>query len=512
MQEGQTMQKAVSLISLATFALFSLVGATHAIQLGVPSYYSPGAAAFTTIANTGSKTGIMMLNIGNGEINPNDGSSYDSEPLGPWVTQSQESHTANTKVFCYVHSSYGARSLSLVEGDVDAYFSAGITVDGIFVDEADTTWANTGASYYEPLYNYIKSKYPGTLVAINPGTIPDGPNWMDYACDICMDFEDNYAKYSGVFVPSWVNEYPANRFWQAVLKSPTTTAAVDSCFATAAANNCGYLYVTNLTSKVNTYGALPNSTVWNEEVADATGPGGNFSNESAWNDGTNFYYQASYLGSYSHFNVLLDTDDNVLTGYRINGIGADDLIEDTGLFAATANGNTWSWSSDLAAVSETSPSSGTVLFSVPLSVIGSPAMAKIAFQGTDASYNPTNDPTVVSYVSSPIDASNAVTVTRGGLRYNIATHLYGQSITLTNTGSIAILGPISLVLTSLSSNASLYNAIGTTGTFLPASRPYVNAAGLAVGASEIVPLEFTDSNIQQSFTYTTQILAGSGPR
>ena len=112
----------------------------------------------------------------------------------------------------------------------------------------------------------------------------------------------------------------------------------------------------------------------------------------------------------------------------------------------------------------------------------------------------------------PADVSSQVTVTRGGFRYNFATKLYGQSVTLTNTGTAAITVPISLVLTNLSANATLADASGTTSAVLPAGRPYINAAPLAAGASETVPLEFTDSNIELGVTYTTQILAGLGTR
>src|SRR5438105_3202558 len=89
-----------------------------------------------------------------------------------------------------------------------------------------------------------------------------------------------------------------------------------------------------------------------------------FSNESAWTDGTNLYYQASYTGSYAHFNVYIDTDTNASTGYTINGIGSDYLIEDTGVYKSIANGSSWSWSSSIGSASLTYPSGGTVQFSV----------------------------------------------------------------------------------------------------------------------------------------------------
>jgi len=488
-------------VAAAVVELAHPAAAANAIQLGVPSYEFRGDSAFTTLQNAGAKVGMIILDPGNGEINPVD-TGYDSEPLGPWATQSHQSHSANTNVFCYVHSSYGARSLSLVEGDVDAYFAAGFTVDGIFIDEVSTSWSGTGSAYYAPLYQYIKTNHPGTLVAINPGTMPDGPNWMDYACDICMDFESNYSDYHGIYAPSWVFAYPSNRFWNAVINTPNDAASVDACFATAAQNNVGYLYVTDLTVNVNTYGSLPTANVWNEELADAatstvsgtppdapasltatagigkstlnwqvstdatwydlyrgTTPGGEdgrpiaaglrgttytdsavtngttyyykvaavnsggtgaasneanatpvaqFSGERAWDDGTNFYIQFAYGDPFAHFDLFLDTDNNPATGFTTKGIGADDLIEDTGLYVSTANGPSWSWNGSIATVSETFPATGTVKFSVPLATIGSPAIAKIVIQGDDSSWNATVDPAVVSYAQAQSLASITV--------------------------------------------------------------------------------------------------------
>jgi len=86
---------AIALAVFGTACVFSANNA-QAIQLAVPSYYNPGDAGFTTIENVGGKCGIAMINPGNGEINPNDGSTYDSEPLGPWVTQAQQIKNAGS--------------------------------------------------------------------------------------------------------------------------------------------------------------------------------------------------------------------------------------------------------------------------------------------------------------------------------------------------------------------------------------------------------------------------------
>ena len=53
------------------------------------------------------------------------------------------------------------------------------------------------------------------------------------------------------------------------------------------------------------------------------------------------------------------------------------------------------------------------------------------------------------------EASDQISVTRGGFRRNRATGRYVQEVTLTNNGVNHILGPVSLVLDGMSSNASL---------------------------------------------------------
>ena len=105
-------------------------------------------------------------------------------------------------------------------------------------------------------------------------------------------------------------------------------------------------------------------------------------------------------------------------------------------------------------------------------------------------------------------------VTRGGFRLNRATGRFVQTITLTNTVGTTTVGPVSLVLDGLSSNAALFNPTGTTSATTPAGSPFLNvqAGDLAVGASVTVTLEFTTSDSKKGITYTTRVLAGSGTR
>ena len=88
-----------------------------------------------------------------------------------------------------------------------------------------------------------------------------------------------------------------------------------------------------------------------------------------------------------------------------------------------------------------------------------------------------------------------------------------QTDTLTNNSANTITGPISLVLDSLSADATLFNATGSTDTLeLPAGSPYINTVvTLAPGQSVGVQMQFTDPT-RGAITYNTRVLAGPGLR
>jgi hypothetical protein len=114
------------------------------------------------------------------------------------------------------------------------------------------------------------------------------------------------------------------------------------------------------------------------------------------------------------------------------------------------------------------------------------------------------------------DVSAQVSVSRGSFRLNRKTDRYVQTVTLRNTSSSPITGPVSLVLDNLSSNATLFNTSGVTACAAPTGSSYVN---ISVGADNIlsagerarVTLEFVNSS-NQGITYTTRVLAGSETR
>jgi hypothetical protein len=113
----------------------------------------------------------------------------------------------------------------------------------------------------------------------------------------------------------------------------------------------------------------------------------------------------------------------------------------------------------------------------------------------------------------PTDVTSLVLVTPGGFVYNHTTQRVVQQVSLTNIGATVLPGSISLVLDSISSNASLFNQNGLTAVMPPLGSPYINVTGssLAPGASVTATLDFADPT-KQVITYTPRVLAGPGAR
>jgi RHS repeat-associated protein len=119
---------------------------------------------------------------------------------------------------------------------------------------------------------------------------------------------------------------------------------------------------------------------------------------------------------------------------------------------------------------------------------------------------------VTSGTTCATDVSSQVLVTRSGFGYDFTTGRFLQTVTLKNSGTSVVTGPLSLVLDNLSSNATLFNLSGTTACALPAGSPFINLSGdFNAGASASVTLEFTNPS-RAGITYATRVLAGSAGR
>ncbi len=102
-------------------------------------------------------------------------------------------------------------------------------------------------------------------------------------------------------------------------------------------------------------------------------------NFSISNDITNFYYGYTYEGQPSWLQIFLDTDNDPTTGFSVNGIGADYMIENDNVWKYSAPPgspqNTWAWTSIVSANKNNVPPN--ISWSFARTAIGSPALIKV---------------------------------------------------------------------------------------------------------------------------------------
>lgn len=141
--------------------------------------------------------------------------------------------------------------------------------------------------------------------------------------------------------------------------------------------------------------------------------------------------------------------------------------------------------------------------SYTLSVMVGDSLLPSTKEGVDATLT-INIPTNLLY-------DGEVSVAKSGFAYNFTTKRYSEQVTITNLTQNAIPGPVALVFDSLSSNATVYGASGTTLNQAPAGSPYVNTIGLAANQSVTLTVQFSDPTMA-AISYTPRVLAGSVSR
>jgi len=119
----------------------------------------------------------------------------------------------------------------------------------------------------------------------------------------------------------------------------------------------------------------------------------------------------------------------------------------------------------------------------------------------NSSNNTAMDPTTVNPIA---DVSGQVSLTQTGFGRNRSTGIYSATLTVTNTSAATINGPIEVVFTNISPNATMVNYTGTRN-----GSPYmaVTPGALAPGASASVTVQFTNPS-NGFITYNTTVNSG----
>ncbi len=114
------------------------------------------------------------------------------------------------------------------------------------------------------------------------------------------------------------------------------------------------------------------------------------------------------------------------------------------------------------------------------------------------------------------DVTSKLKIVVGKATLNSTTKHYSQVVTITNSGTAAVAGPLVLVLDTLSKGATLNNKTGVTATVAPLGSPYIalnlgTATTLAAGKSVMVTLDFLDPT-NAAISFKARVLSGPGAK
>jgi hypothetical protein len=238
---------------LALLLLEARPAAAEQLQAIVPAYFYPvGNPYWSELDAAATQMSVTAI------LNPDSGPGSSADPN--YVTAVNNLEAAGGHVLGYVYTSYGSRSLAAVEADVNLYVSF-YHINGIFFDEQSTSPAEV--SYYNQLYNYVKSLNPAYEVFANPGTNTVQAYLTAPTADTLVTFEDTANAYATYSPASWTNTYSPDHFAN-IVHTEATTAGMLADLQLAQERNAGYVYVTDDTLP-NPYDSLP--SYWDQEVA-----------------------------------------------------------------------------------------------------------------------------------------------------------------------------------------------------------------------------------------------------
>jgi len=228
---------------------------TEPIRLIVPLYIDPSTGTAWNDILTAASTGVEIIAI----INPNSGPDS-SGPDSSYKTYMKKLNAAGVTLIAYIHTSYGTRSLSAVEADINTYNTlyTGLGLQGFFVDEASSSVAEI--SYYTSLYNYITKTLGYANVFINPGASTD-ESYLHASTNI-MIYEDTQANVASTTLPPWVlctNTTAQKSGWQyrfSAIAYGASVSQASSLIQQFHNKGVGYVYITDGADGCCTYNSL----------------------------------------------------------------------------------------------------------------------------------------------------------------------------------------------------------------------------------------------------------------
>lgn len=216
-------------------------------QIIVPAYFDPGPAWDRAIAGS---PGIMILN-------PNSGAGTYQER---WNTLTQTAQRHRIKVIGYVRTNLAKRPLREVKKEIDRYVQW-YGVDGIYLDVA--TGTKQSIPYYRNLADYVHTRSPGAIVALNPA-LALNERYLNFVDILCI-YEWKHSEYRKKSLPPWILQHAADRFIHVIYGVPNLSAAQATLNLTKR-RNAGYVFITHVSDPAKVYKSLGN--YWNLMVDD----------------------------------------------------------------------------------------------------------------------------------------------------------------------------------------------------------------------------------------------------
>jgi hypothetical protein len=222
---------------------------TEPLKFLVPLYTYPGSS-WDNVVNGASKVATIAI------INPNSGPSA-SGPDSAYNTYMTKLKNAGVEMIGYVYTSYGARSISDVQKDIDLYATKYPGVTGIFFDEASD--AASQISFYTQAYNHVLSKGFKHSV-LNPGVQP-AQGYASISTSIVV-FEEAGSKLSSINYASWVTCAPSAaqkagyKYKFAGIAHSTASGSSGAVLSAMKSKGFGLVYVTDGASGCCTYNQL----------------------------------------------------------------------------------------------------------------------------------------------------------------------------------------------------------------------------------------------------------------
>ena len=179
----------------------------------------------------------VIINPANG---PSDKADYD------YVVQIKKNKDLGIKNLGYVTTNEYTKSIKKVCSEIDKYihFYGSDNISGIFLDEVSSGTNPLEIDYMAQIYNYIKNKYPDSIIVANPGgTVTDE---MSKYSDLWLTSEVSANNYINHWTPRTYNfeNNPENASRIVHVVHSATPEQYETLLKLSKERNAGFLMIT----------------------------------------------------------------------------------------------------------------------------------------------------------------------------------------------------------------------------------------------------------------------------